>query len=191
MSDNLPILQNKTHPIWDALTEIQKPRSRFQLEKFVLGQHDTKEQQYKQCLLEIQNLVYTIQEVKLMVKKNQLEIDKLLATGDPIDAVDAEIKKLGMEQTKLAMLGAERELQDLVEMWDSFPIKYSHQDFEISQPEYWQARLTRQAQLEALGSGGKVGWSSLDSLRQIGELKLPDAIQIENETAKEIENGNS
>jgi hypothetical protein len=191
MSDNLPILQNKTHPIWDALTEIQKPRSRFQLEKFVLGQHDTKEQQYRQCLLEIQNLVYTIQEVKLMVKKNQLEIDKLLATGDPIDAVDAEIKKLGMEQTKLAMLGAERELQDLIEMWDSFPIKYLHEDFETSQPEYWQARLTRQAQLEALGSGGKVGWSSLDSLRQIGELKLPDAIQIENETAKEIENGNS
>ena len=48
------------HPIYDALAEIQKPRTRFQLEHFVVGQHDTDAQQYKQVLLELQTVEFSI-----------------------------------------------------------------------------------------------------------------------------------
>ena len=165
--DNLPINLEPSHPIFLALAEIQKPRSRFQLEHFVIGQHDTTEQQYKQTLLEIQSLIYTIRTVKLELKKQEIEITRLDQSSDEIDHINAEIKKRGAEQTRLVMLGAERELHDLLQIWESFPEKFTYEQLEINQPIYWQERLTRQAQLEAMGKG-EVNWSSLDALRQIG-----------------------
>lgn len=180
MSYNLPDKLQPHHPIFDALKEIQKPRTKFQLEKFVLGQHDTDQQKYKQCLLEIQQLIFTIQQVTLEMKKNEIQIARLKATGDEIDAIDAEIKELGLSQTKLVMLGAQRELNDLVELWESFPIKYTYEHLELDQPNYWQQRLTRQTQLEAIGNN-TVNWSSLNSLMQIGELKLTKETEATNE----------
>lgn len=184
MNNQIAIIE-ESHPIFLALAEIQKPRSRFQLEKFVVGQHDTDDQQYRQTLLEIQNTFYTIKIVKLELKKQEIEISRLKASGDEIDAIDAEIKEIGMEQTRLTMIGAERELRDLVQIWESFEHKYTYEEMEKLQPEYWSARLTRQAQLEAMGSGGKVGWASLDALRQVGEFEVPKIEHIE-EPAKEL-----
>jgi tRNA nucleotidyltransferase/poly(A) polymerase len=184
MNNSVAIIE-ESHPIFLALAEIQKSRSRFQLEKFVVGQHDTDDQQYRQTLLEIQNLFYKIKVVKLELKKHEIEIARLKATGDEIDAIDAEIKELGMEQTRLTMIGAERELKDLVEMWEMFEHKYTYEEMEQLQPEYWSARLTRQAQLEAMGSGGKVGWASLDALRQVGEFEVPQIANVE-EPVKEL-----
>jgi hypothetical protein len=189
--ENLPSVIESSHPIFLALAEIQKPRSKFQLEKFVVGQHDTPEQQYRQTLIEVQNLFYTIKVIKLELKKKEIEIAKLKSTGDEIDAIDAEIKELGVEQTRLTMIGAERELKDLVNIWESFEHKYTYEEMETLQPEYWSARLTRQAQLEAMGSGGKVGWASLDALRQVGEFEVPEPIYVETEKAKELANDNS
>jgi hypothetical protein len=190
MENSVAIIE-QTHPIFLALAEIQKPRSRFQLEKFVVGQHDTPEQQYRQTLLEIQNLFYTVKVVQLELKKKEIEIARLKETGDEIDAIDAEIKELGMEQTHLTMIGAERELRDLVQIWDGFEKKYTYEEMEQLQPEYWSARLTRQAQLEAMGSGGKVGWASLDALRQVGEFEVPSIEYVESDKVKELANGNS
>jgi hypothetical protein len=189
--ENSPAIIEPSHPIFLALAEIQKPRSRFQLERFVVGQHDTDDQQYRQTLLEIQTLLYTVKVVKLELKKQEIEIARLKTTGDEIDAIDAEIKELGAEQTRLTMIGAERELRDLLEMWEQFEHKYTYEEMEQLQPEYWSARLTRQAQLEAMGSGGKVGWASLDALRQVGEFEIPTIQQVEAEQAKELANGNS
>jgi hypothetical protein len=41
-----------------AIAEIQQPRSRFQLERFVLGQHPTPEMQYYQTCIELQDMLY-------------------------------------------------------------------------------------------------------------------------------------
>jgi hypothetical protein len=168
--DNLPEIIEPTHPIYAALLDIQKPRSRYQLEKFVAGQHDTPEQQYRQILLEIQSLVFGVKYNVLEMKKIKAEIKELRASGNEIDAIEAEIKELGLEQTNLLMLGAQREIKDLVEMWEAFDHKYTHEEMEEAQPIYWDMRLTRQAALEHMGNDGKVGWASLDALRQIGSL---------------------
>ena len=192
MANEKDLVLHKEHPIWEALTEIQKPRSRFQLEKFVIGQHDTAEQQYRQCLLEIQSLIYTIREVQLQLKKSQVQIDKLKLTNDLEDSIEAEIKELGMEQTNLIMIGAERELADLLEIWEAFPHKFKHEEIENTQFAYWKARLTRQVELEALGTGGSVGWSNLDSLRQINELtpllETKKTTRLESDEIRNLEN---
>jgi|694.fasta_scaffold02722_30 hypothetical protein len=185
--DNLPLPIEPSHPIYLALTEIQKPRSRFQLEKFVLGQHDTVEQQYKQCLVEIQELIYNLKIVSLKLKKQQVEIDRLKASEDEIDLIDSEIKEIEMHQTKLVMLGAQRELQDLVGIWESFEHKYSYEELESSQLEYWDKRLKRQSILENIG-GSQAQASHLEALRQIGIIEMaPNGIkEVELEDRKEI-----
>lgn len=167
--DNLPI--ESSHPVFLALAEIQKPRSRFQLEKFVIGQHETPEQQYKQTLLEIQQIIYTVKNVQLEIKKVKIEIDKLRKTGDEVDEIDAQIKELGLEQTHLALIGAQRELKDLMEIWESFDYKYTYEEIEQSQPLYWDQRLVRQSVLEQIG-GSQAQAAHLDALRQIGALSV-------------------
>ena len=184
--DYLPIQIPESHPIFAALAEVQKPRSRFQLEKFVVGQHDTPEQQYKQTLIEIQSLYYTLKTVNLSLKKDQIEINRLRATGDEIDELDAQIKEISFEQTMLIAIGTQRELNDLIDIWESFEHKYTYEEMEELQPEYWTARLTRQARLEALGTGGNIGWGSLDALRQAGALDVSIPTPVEEET-KEIQ----
>lgn len=157
-----------THPIFKALIEIQKPRSQFQLQNFVVGQHDTEVQQYKQALLEFSSLVTSIKISELEIKKSEIQIKRLLATGDEMDAIDAEIQKITLDQQRMSLLGMHREIKDIVEIWESFETKYTYEEIEADQPAYWHARLNRQAHLEAMGSGGHVGWASLDALRQIG-----------------------
>ncbi len=153
-----------------ALAEIQQPRSEYQLQHFVVGQHDTEPQRYRQCLIEIQSINYTLRTVKLELQKSEIQIERLRATRDSVDELDAQIKEVGMEQTRLAMIGAERELEALVSIWLAFPTHYTHAQIEDDQREYWHERLNRQTRLEVMGSG-KIGWAQLDALRQIGELE--------------------
>jgi hypothetical protein len=188
---NIPM--DDLHPIFTAFDNVQKSRSRFQLEKFVVGQHDTPEQQYKQTLLEIQNLYYTLKVINLEVKKDKIEIDRLRSTGDEIDELNAQIKELGMEQTYRSAMGALHELQDLVEIWESFEHKYTQEELELSQPEYWAKRLHRQSVLESIG-GTQAQASHLDALRQIGAIAVgvdgitaKNPVEIELEKAKELE----
>ena len=163
-----------------AIAEIQQPRSQFQLERFVVNQHDTKEMQYFQCLLEIQSLYYAIRQTNIAIKKTEIEIARLRATGDEIDELDAQSKELGLEQTKLTAIGAFRELEHLTNIYNSFDKKYTRAEIEQLQPDYWNKRLNRQMLLEVAG-GAPAASSHLESLRQIG------AISVENNEIKIID----
>lgn len=155
--------------LFQAIAEIQQPRSEFQLRNFVLGQHDTDEMRYFQCLTEINDLYSKYRLAEISVKKQEIQISRLRATKDELDDLEAEEIEIGLEQTKLAMIGAQRELSTLIDLWNAFPIKYSREQIELAQPTYWKARLTRQAELQAIGSG-HVDWAQLDALKQANEL---------------------
>jgi hypothetical protein len=144
--ENLPIALEAyiTHPILEAIAEVQKPRSRFVLENLIVGQEYTSEIQYKQTLTEIQALYYTIREVSLKLQITELKIAKLKAKATPTADVKAQLLELGLEQTRIVGLGALRELKDLTEIWESFPVKFTHEQIENAQPEYWNKRLTDQ-----------------------------------------------
>jgi hypothetical protein len=166
-----------TPEIVATFAEVNQPRSRFQLEKFVVGQHDTPEMQYQQCVLEIQQLYYTIKSVSIEAKKTEIEIERLRATKDEIDELSAQLKELGLEQTRVVAAGAFRELNNLIDILKRYP-KYKREDIENNQPEYWGVRLSRQAALENAG-GSQAQASHLEALRQIGALEFtPEGIQI-------------
>jgi len=166
-----------TPEIVATFAEVNQPRSRFQLEKFVVGQHDTPQMQYQQCVLEIQSLYYTIKSASIEVKKNEIEIERLRATGDEIDELSAQIKELGLEQTRVVAAGAFRELNNLIDILKRYP-KYKREDIENNQADYWGSRLSRQAALENAG-GSQAQASHLEALRQIGALEFtPEGIKI-------------
>jgi hypothetical protein len=169
---SLPNIEEKYTPeVLLAMAEIQQSRSNFQIEKFVVNQHDTDEMRYVQTVIELQQLYYTIKTVSLEMKKTEIEIKKLRASGDEVDEIDAQIKELGLEQTRLVGIGAFRELDQLLKIYNSFEHKYTRAEIEEAQPDYWNKRLSRQATLEAIG-GTQAQAAHLDSLRQIGALEM-------------------
>ena len=164
-----------------SLTEVQMPRTRYQLERFVIGAHDTPEMQFVQVCREIEALYYTIKEVSLQIRKTEYEIQDLRDKGDRISLVEADIKELGLERTRLVAIGACREYDTLVAMYDEMP-KFTRDQIDASQPDYWQARLERQANLQLMS--GAANWAHLEALDQVGVLK--PMIEAQQDKAKEI-----
>ena len=153
--------------IHDAIAEIQQPRSRYQLVHFVLGQHDTPEMQFYQLMLELQDMGHKLRMAEIGVRKAEIEIARLLETGDELDALEAEEAQVGLEQTLIVMKGAQREIAILEDIFNTCQ-HYTRDEIEHAQPEYWHARLTRQTNLQMMS--GNVQWAQLDSMRQIGLL---------------------
>ena len=91
--------------ITEAIAEIQQPRSRFQLIHFVIGQHDTPEMRFYQLCLELQDMGHKLRLAELGVRKAEIEIARLLETGDDLDAIEAEEKEVDLEHTRIVMQG--------------------------------------------------------------------------------------
>jgi hypothetical protein len=166
-----------------AIAEVQQPRSRFQLERFVLGQHATEEMRYYQTVIELQDMVYKYKLAQISVKKAEVKIAKLRATGDELDELKAQEAELGLVQTRFTMLGAERELAHLVDIWNSFDKKYTREEIEQAQPDYWEARLTNNAKAMLMGGSG-VNAAHIEAMEQAGILDK-FVIEVEN-TKKEL-----
>ena len=152
-----------------AIAEVQQPRSRFQLESFVLGQHATPEMKYYQTVIELQDMIYKYKIAQIAVKKTEKKIEKLRATGNELDELKAQEKELGLAQTRFTMLGAERELAHLIDIWNSFEHKYTRAEIEAAQPDYWQARLTNNAKAMLMG-GSSVNAAHIEAMEQAGVL---------------------
>jgi hypothetical protein len=182
--NNLPdVTKYVTDDIVSRFAEVHQPRSDFQLEKFVLGAHETDEMRYVQCINEIQSLYYTIKQVTLELKKTEIEIQRLKSSGDEIDAIEAQIKELGIEQTRVVGVGAFRELETLLVLLSKFP-RFTREQIEKSQSDYWAKRLEKQAMMEVLG-GSQASASQLLALSQIGLFSAEETLAKLNK--KEIE----
>lgn len=153
-----------------AILEVQQPRSRFQLERFVLGQHPTPEMQYYQTCIELQDMIYKYQSAQIALKKQELKIQRLRETGDELDELKAQQKEIGLRQTRLAVLGAERELGHLIEIFSAFEKKYTREEIEAAQPDYWSKRLTGNARAMLMAGSG-VNPAHIEAMQQAGVLE--------------------
>lgn len=153
----------------DAFAAIQQPRSDYAIQNFVVGQHDTDTRKYSQCVIELQVKYGAIRRALLTERKLQIEIKKLLDSGDEIQQIEAEEKQIDLDETRLAMQGAFREFECLYAIFRSFPKQFSHEELQAGEVEYWHKRLNRQAAQELL-AGGRVGVGNQEALAQIGEF---------------------
>lgn len=151
-------------------------RSKYQIEKFVIGQHPTPEMQYRQILIEAQELIYKIEKAKISMKKTQIEIDRLKASTDELDQLEAQEKQLELNYTSNLFASAQKELDVLESIYKEFP-QFTEEDIENNQPEYWEKRLTKQAKndVNALKTGISAG--NLDSMLSAGLIEIQEIEQ--------------
>jgi hypothetical protein len=148
---------------------VVRERSDFQLQNFVVNQHDTPEMQYRQILIEIKSLITKIRFAELNLQKEEIKLERLEKSDDPIDQIKAEEKRLGITITLDVMEGAKRELAFLLNLANQYP-QYTPQDIENNQPEYWEKRLQRQATLDRMSVEQHVSAGNLMSMLNAGML---------------------
>jgi hypothetical protein len=156
-----------------AFAEIQQPRTDYELQHFVVGQHDTDPQKYAQCVLELQIKFNAVRRALIYKRRILAEIETLKTKADdPLSTYDAELKAIDLEEQDMAMIGALREFQALYRIFKTFGKQYTRQELNGAQEEYWRLRLTRQANQDLLASG-RVSVGNIDALRQIGRSPVP------------------
>jgi hypothetical protein len=172
----------------ESFLAIQMPRSAYTIEKFVVGQHDTVEMQFCQCVLEIQIKVANLKRAKLGKRKIEIQIKELEDKGTEIDQIDADLKRIDLQEQNFAVLGAIRELEALYKIYQSFPKKYTREEIDNAQENYWKLRLERQAQQD-LQATGRIGVGNSEALRQINLTGTPKLDHIREVEKKYLEVG--
>lgn len=156
--------------IEQAKAEITQSRTKYQIERFVVGQHHSPEMQYRQLVIEAYGLKQTIKESQLRIEKIKAEAAELRATGKLSDSIEAEILELKLEDMQNHIVGSKRELTFMEELFEQYP-KYSLEEIEAAQQDYWETRLTRVAQLQMLSRQGGVDWAQLEAVYQAGIME--------------------
>jgi hypothetical protein len=164
---------------------IIRERSDYQLRNFVVGQHDTPEMQYRQILLEAKDLLFKIKNAEIELEITKKKIEKLESSSDEVDHLKAKQKRLGMAMTLTVLEGAKRELDYLVELSGNYK-HYTPQEIEENQQDYWQKRLTRQANTDRMSLEQGISAGNLESLIKAGMIQeqletAPEQLTIEEE----------
>ena len=179
MTDALQVIERNVQQqeLLDDFNAIQMARTPEVLRKFVIGAQamDHPAQGWAQCVLELQIKYDDIRRAKINAELIELEIADLETTGDTKSLLNAKLKRIDLEAQDRAMLGAVREFQSLYTIYQSFDKRYTRDELNTSQVEYWQNRLTRQALQEQQSRQLGIGAGNLEALREIelSPLSLP------------------
>jgi len=157
----------------DAFLAIQQPRSDFALEHFVMQDHDTAERQYAQVVEELRRAYSFIRTLLLDRERLEIEISRLSNSGDRLTQIDAEKKGIELEDIQATLVGKLREFNCLFKLWETFPTKFTADDINKAEPEYWMKRLSRQSALDRLSAMNGVRAGNIDALRQAGIIPTP------------------
>lgn len=164
----------------EGLTEefvtIQQPRSDFALKHFVVGQHDLPGRQRVQAIMELQSKLFQIKRAKVARQKIKLTIEKenkRYETGDGLTQREAQLEidsaEIDIAEIDLAMIGAVREANTLLAILSNMP-KYTREQLEEEEAEYWKRRLTRQYVIGGRDIGGNLE-AMLQTMTEPGKEK--------------------
>lgn len=145
---------------FDAIAMAHPP---FVLEKFVVGAHDHPAQQWAHCVLEMRIKYDAIRRAKL----NREILQRQIRWIRFFNRRKAGLKRIDLEELDRAILGAGREFEALYQIYKKFEQRYTRQELNDFQAEYWRLRLTRQANQDVLATG-RIGQSNMEALQNIG-----------------------
>jgi len=164
---------NSNKELWDAMYGLSQPRTDYALRNFVVGNHETEEMRYAHCVLELRNKYTTLKRSKISLEKIDYEISILKEKDDKLSEFEWREKEIDREEQLLAVKGAVRELACLYTIWKEFPVKYTRKQINALQPEYWNKRITKQANQDVI-STGRIGKGNLQALSDIGKSQVPE-----------------
>lgn len=172
------ITNDKKKELEDAFHAINQGRSDFQIHNFVIGQHDTDSRRFIQCVIELQAKTFNLR--RQLIEKRKL-LKKIESTSN-ID--EKELAVIDLEELELSLESQVREWNTLYAIFKAMP-KFSHEEIQNSEEQYWQLRLARQAQEDILSSG-RISVGNLDAMWQAKQIDHPGVTFIENHNKKEL-----
>lgn len=159
---------------------IAMPRSAYVLENLVVKPNEHITQQWNQCVLELRVKYYNIKRTKLRIRQTERDIESLT------DDIERELKELDIEELNWQMRGYWREFEALYALYQQFP-RFTREQLEAGQVEYWFNRLTKQA-VQDLQASGRISVGNQEALRQIqvgartndkGEIEMVQHLRID------------
>lgn len=163
----------------DDFNAIQMARTPEVLKNFVVGAQavDHPAQGWAQCVLELQIKYDDIRRAKINRELIELDIDELEKENTPKSLLNAKLRRIDLEAQDRAMLGAVREFQSLYAIYKNYGRRYTREELNDSQVDYWKNRLTRQALQEQQSRMLGIGPGNLQALREasLSPLSLPTA----------------
>jgi hypothetical protein len=150
-----------------AIAEIQQPRSRYMLENLILGEHDTPEMRFYYCVIELNDKLHKFRLAEINKERMEREMARLEKSDDLDADLDLREKRIEYEHFMGVFAGGERELRDLLAIYEGMQ-HFTREQIDANQQEYWEARMTRQTQLQIMAGG--VQWAQLDAMRKVGLL---------------------
>ncbi len=153
--------------IEQAIMEVQQPRSRYMLENLTFGAHDTPEMRFYYCVVELNDKIHKFRIAEIAKERMDREMARLEESDEQDADLDLREKRVEYEFFMGVMAGGERELRDLFDIYEKME-HFTREQIDANQQEYWEARMTRQTQMQMMAGG--VQWSQLDALRKVGLL---------------------
>jgi hypothetical protein len=157
--DALQII-NKREELFAAFSAVCQPRSDYQIQNFVVGEHVTPERQYMQVVVELQHKTSAIRRAVVNQKKLLRNLD------NEQDELEKGLIQIELDDLALVIEGAVREFNTLHSIFKQYP-SYTARELQEAEAGYWVKRLATQAQID-VESMGTIGAGNLDALRQAG-----------------------
>ncbi len=154
-------------------------RSFYQIEKFVIGQHDTPSRRYLNlmtelhiCYMEIKSLLIEHEEGRLDLEEMQIELEEssgqLAGRRVAIKISKAQLKMEGIEYRLDAKLKEFYKFMTIKRGMKSF----TAQEIEEGERPYYEARLQRQALEDRASQAFGISVGNLRALVQAGKMEL-------------------
>lgn len=156
---DLPIeVKEKYIDLQDSFDAVAQPRSDYQLEHFVVKDHETQERQFLQVVIELQAKSSVLRRAVV----NRRKLMKRIKAEQ--DADEKELLLIDLEDLDFGMKGAVREFNTLYGLYAQLP-RFTAEDIQKAEADYWRIRLTRQAAIDVEATG-RIGTGNLNALRQ-------------------------
>lgn len=139
---------------------IAMSRSPYVLENLVVKSHEHPTVQWQHCVLELRVKWGVIRRAAI---QREILLRDITALGD---SLEADLKRIDLEDLEFAALGAVREFMALYQIYQEFP-HFTREQLDAGQADYWRERLLKQARQDILATS-RIGAGNIDALRQIG-----------------------
>ena len=153
-------------------------RTSFQLERFVMQEHDLPERKFLQLMMELKSMRDGFIGDCFEIEKLKIEIKRLLATNDEIDNLEACKKQYILRQYEENMIFREREIKTIVRLINSLPKIYTYDEIEAAESVYWEHRLTRQAFEDMVSAQTGINQGNVRANIQAGTTMAPSLLDF-------------
>lgn len=153
-------------------------RTSFQLERFVMQEHDLPERKFLQLMMELKSMRDGFISDCFEIEKLKIQIKRLIATNDEIDNLEACKKQYILRQCEENMIFREREIKTIVRLINALPKIYTYDEIEAAESVYWEHRLTRQAFEDMVSAQTGINQGNVRANIQAGTTMAPSLLDF-------------